>query len=107
MLSGLQAFYNYSELSEKHRKAAAEYGELKRTLELKTVQENSTSMREVQSMFDRLAKDSPILIASPRRIGKHYTGQHLRGDHQPLWVKQQETLHSNEARNSYIDSEKH
>ncbi len=74
VLAALQTFLRYSELAEKHKAAAQNYGMLRRELEEVLVQCNSTSphsappqgfMRDFRMRWDSADKEAPNL---PQRI---------------------------------------
>ena len=81
-LSALQTFFKFSELAERHRVAGAEYGDVKRRLDLFLVKYGSKDLSfeaeaieklaEIVDLLSKLAKESPdVPDAAYRLAGRH------------------------------------
>ena len=94
VLTGLQTFLKYSELSEKHRLAGAKFANLKHRIELlmaippSTEAELEAALISIEETWSKLREETPTL---PTRIWRHIERTVLFDEHQRRYPNNEKT----------------
>ncbi len=63
VLASVQTFLGYSQVSERHRVAAARYAAIRRTIEIMLTDGDRSDLKRVQSELDKVGAASPLIGA--------------------------------------------